>query len=97
MKTSIFDRKSKEKYDEKSPVSATLLYKTIIGSVVLAFATRKAISKASSVYMNSKLSTKKIDKFIKKNNINMDDYPKKEYKSFNDFFVRKIKKEKRQI
>jgi phosphatidylserine decarboxylase len=38
-----------------------------------------------------------IDKFIKKNNINMNDYVKKNYKSFNEFFVRDLKKGKRKI
>ena len=97
MKTEIIDRKNKEKYTEKSPVSATLLYKTLIGTVVLAFATRKTVSKLSSVYMNSKASKHRINKFIKKNKINMDDYPKREYLSFNDFFTRKIKEGKRPI
>ena len=92
MKTEIVNREEKKKYTEKSPISATVLYKTLLGGVVLAFATRKTVSKASSIYMNSKASTKRIDKFIKKNNINMSDYPKREYLSFNDFFTRKIKK-----
>lgn len=95
MKTQIVNRKDKEKYTEKSPLPATILYKTIIGGVVLAFATRKTVSKVSSIYMNSKSSVKRIDKFIKKNKINMDDYPKREYLSFNDFFTRKILKNKR--
>ncbi|MGN1001115.1 MAG: phosphatidylserine decarboxylase [Bacilli bacterium] len=95
MKTQIINRKDKEKYTEKSPLPATILYKTIIGGVVLAFATRKTVSKVSSIYMNSKSSVKRIDKFIKKNKINMDDYPKREYLSFNDFFTRKILKNKR--
>lgn len=97
MKTEIVDRKNKKKYTEKSPVSATVLYKTLIGGVVLAIATRKTISKISSVYMNSKASTKRIDKFIKKNKIDMTDYPKREYKSFNDFFTRKVIEGKRPI
>lgn len=95
MKTEIVNREEKKKYTEKSPISATVLYKTLLGGVVLAFATRKTVSKASSIYMNSKASTKRIDKFIKKNNINMSDYPKREYLSFNDFFTRKIKDGKR--
>lgn len=95
MKTQIVNRKDKQKYTEKSPLPATILYKTIIGGVVLAFATRKTVSKVSSIYMNSKSSVKRIDKFIKKNKINMDDYPKREYLSFNDFFTRKILKNKR--
>lgn len=95
MKVDIVDRKSKEKYSEKSPVSASLLYKGVIGGVVLLFATRKTVSKVSSIYMNSKLSARKIDKFIKKNNIDMSDYPERNYKSFNDFFTRKVKSGKR--
>ena len=95
MKTEIVNREEKKKYTEKSPISATVLYKTLLGGVVLAFATRKTVSKASSIYMNSRASTKRIDKFIKKNNINMSDYPKREYLSFNDFFTRKIKDGKR--
>lgn len=95
MKTEIVNRKDNKKYTEKSPVSATVLYKTLIGGIVLAFATRKSVSKVSSLYMNSKASTKRIDKFIKKNGINMDDYPQREYKSFNDFFTRKVKDGKR--
>jgi len=97
MKTDIIDRKNKKKYSEKSPVSATLLYKGVLGGIVLLFATRKTVSKVSSVYMNSRLSTKRIDKFIKKNNIDMSDYPERKYKSFNDFFTRKVKVGKRPI
>ena len=97
MKININNRKDNSNYIEKSPKSASFLYKTLIGSVVLLFATRKGVSKIGSLYMNSKYSTKNIDKFIKKNNIDMSDYPKKEYKSFNDFFTRKIISKKRPI
>lgn len=90
MKIDIVNRKSKEKYIEKSPKGSGVLYKTLIGSLILAVITRKSVSKIGSLYMNSKLSTKNIDGFIKKNNINMEDYPQKKYKSFNDFFSRKI-------
>ena len=95
MKVDIVDRKSKKKYSEKSPISASLLYKGVIGGVVLLFATRKTVSKVSSLYMNSKLSVKRIDKFVKKNNIDMSDYPERKYKSFNDFFTRKVKNGRR--
>lgn len=89
MKVNIVDRENKEKYIEKSPKGIGFFYKTIIGGVAL-IVTSKSISKVSSLYMNSKISKRNIGKFIKKNNINMDDYPKVEYKSFNDFFTRKI-------
>ena len=94
MKSEIVDRKKNKNYIEKSPKGAGILYKTLIGTIVLAFLTRKTVSKMSSVYMNSKLSKKRINKFITKNNIDMSEYPKKEYTSFNDFFTREILKGK---
>lgn len=97
MKTEIIDRKSKEKYIEKSPKGAPVLYKTLIGGLALVFITRKSVSKIGSLYMNSKLSKKRIKGFIEKNNIDMSDYPQEEYKSFNDFFTRKIIVGKRPI
>lgn len=97
MKTEVVNRKNNKKYTERSPISASFLYKTLIGGVVLVFVTRKAVSKASSLYMNSKSSTRIIKSFIKKNNIDMRDYPEKDYSSFNDFFTRKIKNGKRPI
>ena len=49
------------------------------------------ISKISGIYNDSKISRKKINKFIKTNNIDMNDFIKEEYENFNDFFIRKIK------
>lgn len=95
MRTEIVNRKDDKHYTEKSPVSTSIIYKSILGAAVVALATTKTVSKVSSLYMNSKRSTKKIDKFIKKNNIKMDEYPEKEYRSFNDFFTRTIIKDKR--
>lgn len=40
--------------------------------------------------MDSKLSTIHIKGFIKNNNIDMSQYEKVKYKSFNEFFTRKI-------
>ena len=50
-------------------------------------------SKALSIYFKSKISKKIIPKFIKKHNINVNDFEKQinEFKSFNDFFIRKLK------
>ena len=48
-------------------------------------------------YMNTRLSTLKIDGFIKKNNIKISDYEKKFYKNYNEFFTRRIKKSRRPI
>lgn len=73
------------------------LYNTLLGRLILKIATTKLIANLYAKYMNSRLSIKKINKFIKVNNINMDEYEEVEYNSFNDFFMRKIKKDKRTI
>ena len=50
------------------------------------------ISKLYGVYNSSLLSKYKINKFINDNNIDMSIYEDNNYKSFNDFFIRKLKK-----
>jgi len=90
MKHEIINRKENNKYTEKSPKSAAFLYIPVFGTVLLTIATRKTLSKAGSLYMNNKASVKQIKPFIRKNKIDMSDYPDREYKSFNDFFTREI-------
>jgi phosphatidylserine decarboxylase len=65
--------------------------------MLLKIAITKPISNIYALYMNSRLSKRKIKKFISDNNIDMDEYISKEYDSFNDFFIRKIKKDRRTI
>lgn len=65
------------------------LYKNICGRLLLKIIVSPIFSKINGVYNNSFLSKRKIPKFIKKYNINMEEYEKKEYTSFNDFFIRK--------
>lgn len=48
-------------------------------------------------FLDKKISKVFIKSFIKKNNINMDDFINQKYTSFNDFFIRKVKEEKRPI
>ena len=82
---------------EKETRLLVFLYNTIPGRILLKIACSKTIANTYAKYMNSKLSKYKIKNFIKKNNININDYEEKEYNSFNDFFIRKIKKDKRKI
>ena len=92
-----FDLKNNTYIEYKDSKSLKFLYDTILGRFLLKIVTSKAIANIYAKYMNSKLSKHKIKKFIKKNNINMDDYLDDNYNSFNDFFVRKIKPNKRII
>lgn len=73
------------------------LYNTVPGRAVLKVITSPTISKIGGAYMDSKLSTIHIKGFIKNNNIDMSQYEKAKYKSFNEFFTRKILPEKRPV
>ena len=95
MITKVIDRKTNKIIEEKSPKGANFLYKNIFGRIVLKVANKRFISNIGGWYLSKKKSVKYIDNFIKDNNIDMSDYPKVEYESFNDFFSRKIKDNKR--
>lgn len=75
--------------------SLKFLYKNSFGRIILKVITLPFVSSLVGAYMNSGLSKGRIDKFIRTNGINMEDYEKAEFKSFNEFFTRKIKAEKR--
>ena len=77
----------------KYPKSVKFLYETLIGRIILKILTRPFISKIMGLFMDSSFSKFYIKKFIEKNNIDMSVYEEKEYKSYNDFFTRKMKEE----
>lgn len=88
-------RKTKEIIDIKDQKSLIFLYKTVIGRTILKLITKRIFSLTTGKIMNSKISKIYINKFIKNNNVNMNDYEKQNYKSFNDFFTRNVNKSKR--
>lgn len=95
----IYNRYNKEIVDEIDTVGgpAKLLYNNVIGRTVLKIIVKPWLSKLMGKYYSKKISTIGINKFVKKNQIDMTEYPLEKYKSFNDFFTRKIIKEKRPI
>lgn len=92
-----YDLKSKKLIKEDTSNSLKFLYNTIIGRCILKVACSHFIANLYATYMNSRFSKIKIKKFIRKNGIDMSEYEDKNYKSFNDFFMRKIKSDKRKI
>lgn len=90
-----FDYNSKEIINVKESRSLSFLYNCFIGRFLLKIFTTKTVANIYRFYITSVFSKIKIKKFIKKNNIDMTMYEEKKYKSFNDFFIRKIKKNKR--
>ena len=95
----IYDRSLKKIVDEvdTNAVSVKLLYNNLLGRIVVKALTRPSISKLNGKRYSKASSTKKIARFVRKNQIDMSEYKKVEYKSFNDFFTREIIKDKRPI
>ncbi|MFQ9514481.1 MAG: phosphatidylserine decarboxylase [Eubacterium sp.] len=73
------------------------LYHTVPGRMVLKLITCPTISKIGGAYMDSRLSGIHIKGFIKRNKIDMSQYEKTDFKCFNQFFTRKILKDKRPV
>jgi len=93
----IFNLRTKKYTEEKDGRLLKFLYNNIIGRIILKLLTMKWLTRLGGCYMNTKLSTRRIPKFVTKNNINMNEYIDEEYKSFNEFFIRKIKDDKRPL
>ena len=81
----------------ESRKSLNFLYGNILGRLLLRLVICKFVTNLVGKYYKSKRSIKKIEPFIKENDINMEEYPLTQYKSFNDFFTRSILPDKRVI
>lgn len=73
------------------------LYRTLAGRFLLKILTAPAISVIVGKFMDSPLSVPCIKPFIRRNNIDMSEYEKTEFRSYNEFFTRKIKSERRVV
>ncbi len=93
----IYLRKENKIIEEKDSKSLRFLYNTVIGRVVLKIIISKPISKGFGFLTNTKISKLFINNFVKKSSIDLSEYEDKKYKSFNDFFIREIKEEKRPL
>ena len=92
------DREGKEYIvDTSQDKFLHFLYTTKPGRLLLKTMISKTVTHLIEIYMNTRLSTLKIDGFIKKNGIRISDYERKFYRSYNEFFTRKIKKDRRPI
>lgn len=68
------------------------LYNNPLGTLTLqALVKRKIVSEIYGLFMHTKWSVCKIEPFIKKYHIDMNQFQKRDYHSFNDFFIRKLR------
>lgn len=97
MKYIVRDRNSKKNIIIESSKTLNFFYDTLFGRIILRPFISKSFSNLMGKYMNSKYSLKRVDKFINKNDINVYEYSKQKYTSYNDFFIRKVAQGKRPI
>lgn len=73
------------------------LYGTVWGRTMLKILTAPALSRAVGAFMDSPLSMPLIKPFIRANNIDTSDYIMSCIRSYNDFFTREVKRERRPV
>lgn len=73
------------------------LYTTAPGRGALKLLTARPVSKIAGAFCDSALSKPLIGGFVKKNGIDLNQYEKQEFSSFNDCFTRKIKSQLRPV
>ena len=73
------------------------LYTNKLGRMVLRQLVNPGVSRLAGKLLDTRLSAHLINGFIKRENIDMEDYPTRKYTSFNDFFTRKIREDARPV
>ncbi len=79
-----------ESINKTGACSLRFLYNTAVGRCILRLLICKPISSIAGFFLDSRLSSVFVKPFIKSNKIDMTDYEQRKYKSFNDFFTRKV-------
>lgn len=73
------------------------LYKTEAGRVLLKLFVSPGVSKAAGVLLNSSLSRVLIQPFVRWTSMDLSDYEECRYRSYNDFFTRKVRRGARPV
>ena len=83
---------------EKQPSKGVkFLYCNKLGAGILRICSTRRAANIYASYLNSRLSKRKIKKFIKANGIDISQYKPVKYRSFNEFFRREIRPECRPV
>ena len=73
------------------------LYTSKFGRMVLRQLVNPSVSRLAGKLLDTRLSAHLVNGFIKREKIDMDEYPERKYTSFNDFFTRTIHEDARPI
>lgn len=88
----IVDRKTKKEYEYNSSAFVKFLYNNNFGRMILKLFSNSVFANIGACFMNSRLSKFMMNSKVREYNIDMRNFVDKEYKSYNDFFTRRIKK-----
>ena len=83
--------------NEKQNRLLSVLYGTVGGRILLGLLTAPVLSKIAGAFMDSPASKPLIKPFIRRSGIDMSEYEERRFRSYNDFFTRRIKPEKRPV
>lgn len=75
----------------KEGIMLRFLYKNVMGRVMLKLITRPVFSMIGGRVLGSRLSRNFIGGYIRRNQIDMSRFEGKHYRTFNDFFTRRLK------
>lgn len=73
------------------------VYSNVCGRFAMKILAAPVVSRAVGRFMDTWPSTFLIGRFIRKNHIRMTDYERRKYRSFNEFFTRRLKEGKRPV
>lgn len=82
---------------KKESIGLRFLYHTILGRCFLKVLSCRFVSKEVGLFLSTSPSKILIKRFIRKNNIPMEEYKEENYPNFNAFFDREVKEECRPI
>lgn len=75
----------------------SFLYRNKFGRLLLKLLITRTVSRMAGAVLNSKFSSAFVKGFVKNNGIDLNEYEKDKFDSYNDFFTRKIRPELRPI
>lgn len=92
------DRNGKEiTEDQGQQRMLRFLYEKPMGQILLSLLIRPGISHLAGRLLDSKLSAGLVKPFLRRHDIDMEQFEEKEYASYNDFFTRKVKPGRREF
>ena len=75
----------------------SFLYRNKFGRLILKLLITRTVSRIAGAVLNSKISSVFVKGFVKNNGIDLNEYEKDKFDSYNDFFTRKIRPRLRPI